>query len=187
MGEEQRFTLNRHDLDYRIVIEDNEDAKKYPICEENIGAIVDLLNTLENRKQFYQARNNKYLDLLLAICNKQGKTITQLGYKYGVDMGEVITLDKSFTTVETGELNQWWIWHNGKPLRTYEVCTILLEQKELIKLDEELLTEKTTSYNILKTQKELLIKALNYNNINIEEIMADTDLEVWNELNELDL
>ena len=137
--EEERYKINRHDLDYKIVIEDTKDGKKYPICEEQLGIIVDLLNQTENKKQYYEYWWQKHLNLLLAICNKEGRTITQIGYKYGIDMEKEFQLDKSFTTVETGSLNNWWIWHNNKPLSTYEVCTILLEQKALISSYEEII------------------------------------------------
>lgn len=62
---------------------------------------------------------------------------------------EELQLDKSFTTVETGELNQWWIWHDGKALSTYEVCHILLEQKQLI-------TDKTNENKKLSEENLIL-------------------------------
>ena len=53
---------------------------------------------------------------------------------------------KMFTTVEKGEPNWWWVWYDGKYLRTYEVVTLLneytLKINDLIKENEELKKEK---------------------------------------------
>ena len=55
-----------------------------------------------------------------------------------------------FNTVEKGEPNWWWVWSDGKYLRTYEVVTLLneytLKINDLIKENQELKKEN----NILK-------------------------------------
>ena len=143
------------------------------------------INRLNNDIKFLANRNDTYTDILLAICDKKKVTLTQLAFEYGIDVNKRLHYDKSFTTVETGEDNHWWIWHNGKALSTYEVCNILLEQKDLRKNYEKTIAYLTTINKNLTNKYTILTESLKENNIDYDDLILDKYSEFWKELNSL--
>jgi hypothetical protein len=50
-------------------------------------------------------------------------------------------MDKRFTTVELPKPNKWGIWYDGAYLSTYQVCTLLNEYVDVLKVNKQLKQE----------------------------------------------